>query len=105
MATSTLDWPAEYIKPNGWENYTWGLFYKLSKAHYTRTSANVDANYFMNLAGEHSWKLGLQYVQIMDDYDGTCPNPMIILRVGRPFPYQHRRQPGGRRYCWRVRLL
>jgi hypothetical protein len=81
-------WPADKVRDNFWENYTWGLFYKLSKAHYTRTSANVDVNYFMNLAGEHSWKAGFQYIQIMDDYDGTCPNPMIILRVGRPFPYQ-----------------
>jgi len=81
-------WPTDKIRDNFWMNYTWGLFYKLSKANYTRTSANVDFNYFMNLAGEHSWKAGFQYVQIMDDYDGTCPNPMIILRVGRPFPEQ-----------------
>jgi hypothetical protein len=81
-------WPEDKIRPNFWENYTWGLFYKLSKANYTRTSANVDFNYFLNFAGEHSWKAGFQYVQIMDDYDGSAPNPVIILRVGRPFPEQ-----------------
>ena len=81
-------WPTEYVRPNGWENYTWGQFYKQSKANYTRTSANVDLNYFLNFAGEHSWKAGFQYIQIMDDYDGTAPNPVIYLRVGRPFPYQ-----------------
>ena len=81
-------WPQDKIRDNNWENYTWGLFYKLSKANYTRTSANVDMNYFMRLAGEHSLKAGFQYVQIMDDYDGACPNPMIILRVGRPFSEQ-----------------
>jgi hypothetical protein len=81
-------WPADKIRDNYWENYTWGLFYKLQKANYTRTSANLDVNYFMNLAGEHSWKAGFQYVQIMDDYNGTAPNPVIILRVGRPFPEQ-----------------
>ena len=85
---TALGWPADKIRPNGWMNYTWGLFYKLSKAHYTRTSANVDMNYFMRLAGEHSLKAGFQYIQIMDDYDGTANNPVILLRVGRPFPYQ-----------------
>ncbi len=85
---AALGWPADKIRPQLWDNYTWGLFYKKSKANYTRTSANVDLNYFMNLAGEHSWKAGFQYVQIMDDYDGTAPNPVIILRVGRPFPEQ-----------------
>jgi len=85
---AAYNWPQDKIRPNFWENYTWGLFYKLQKANYTRTSANVDLNYFMNLAGEHSWKAGFQYVQIMDDYNGTAPNPVIILRVGRPFPEQ-----------------
>ncbi len=85
---AAYNWPADKIRPNYWENYTWGLFYKLQKANYTRTSANFDVNYFMNLAGEHSWKAGFQYVQIMDDYNGTAPNPVIILRVGNPFPEQ-----------------
>jgi hypothetical protein len=81
-------WPQDKIRDNFWWNYTWGLFYKLQKAHYTRTTANLDVNYFMNLAGEHSWKAGFQYNQIMDDYNGTAPNPVIILRVGRPFSEQ-----------------
>ncbi|HOW43877.1 MAG TPA: TonB-dependent receptor [Candidatus Aminicenantes bacterium] len=85
---AALGWPADKIHDDGWQNFTWGLFYKQNKAHYTRTSANVDLNYFMNLAGEHSWKAGFQYIQIMDDYDGLAPNPVILLRVGRPFPYQ-----------------
>ena len=85
---TALGWPTDKIRPNGWMNYTWGLFYKLSKANYTRTSSNIDVNYFLNFAGEHSWKAGFQYIQIMDDYDGTAPNPVILMRVGRPFPYQ-----------------
>ena len=81
-------WPEDKVRPNRWENYTWGQFYKQSKAVYTRTSANADLNYFLNFAGEHSWKAGFQYIQIMDDFDGTSPNPVIYLRVGRPFPEQ-----------------
>ncbi len=85
---AAYNWPADKIRNYGWSNYTWGLFYKLQKANYTRTSANVDVNYFMNLAGEHSWKAGFSYNQIMDDYNGTSPVPVIQLYVGRPFPNQ-----------------
>jgi hypothetical protein len=85
---AALGWPDAQVRPNGWTNYTWGLFYKLQKSNYTRTSANVDVNYFMNLAGEHSWKAGFAYNQIMDDYDGSAAVPVVTLYVGRPFPYQ-----------------
>jgi len=71
------DIPDAYKRSTGWRNS--GYPYDLQKALDEKYSVNADLTYFVNLAGEHSWKLGLQYVRQGQNYDQTVSYPILFL--------------------------
>jgi len=81
------DIPAELIRPIGWSNMSELELYVTQKRKQWKSSLNSDFTYYLNLAGEHAWKLGIQWVRYDEDYaDGyKYPDfPDIRLQWGRP---------------------
>jgi len=75
--------PDAYIRPTGWANS--GYPEDLKKNLDTRLNVNADLTYFVNLAGEHSWKMGVQFVRQGQDYDNQAIFPIIRLAWDRSF--------------------
>jgi len=69
--------PANLVKTTGWRNS--GYPYDLMKALDEKYSVNADLTYFVNLAGEHSWKMGVQFVRQGQNYDQTVSYPIVFL--------------------------
>jgi hypothetical protein len=61
------DIPAGYIRPRGWANIAAGANNVSVKAVNQKTHLNADLTYYLNLAGEHAWKFGIQWVRIFED--------------------------------------
>ena len=80
-----LGWDPSRMKPNGWENYNRDDVWGVEKAKYTRTSGNIDVNYYLDFAGEHSFKAGFQFVRLHDDKKTPNTQPVIYFRLGRPY--------------------
>jgi len=79
--------PAEYIKPRGWSNMPGVSLWVTEKRKAAKSSVNADFSYYLNLAGEHAWKLGIQWVRTDEDFaDGyKYPDfPNIVFVWGRP---------------------
>ena len=75
--------PDQYIRSTGWMNS--GYPYETYKRLDERLNVNADLNYFVNLAGEHSWKMGVQFVRQAQDYDDGYSVPVIRLAWDREF--------------------
>ncbi len=60
---------------SGWGNYT-GSWLVLDRSKFGRYNANIDANYYVSLGGEHAWKAGIQLIRDTEDYfyAGVCPH-------------------------------
>jgi hypothetical protein len=71
--------PADYVKPVGWANMSSSDLLLLNKEIRDRASINLDFTYYLDLAGEHSWKAGIQWVQIKEDIDNTAAYEWVIL--------------------------
>ncbi len=76
--------PAEFVKPTGWRSAS-AMPYGLVKNLDEKMSVNADLTYFMNLAGEHSWKAGLQWVRQGQNYDESVVKPVIFLAWDRDY--------------------
>ena len=79
--------PAELIRPRYWENQSALALWMVEKGLAQKSYVNFDVTYFLNLAGEHSWKMGLQWARNREAWtDGykypDCPS--ITLGWGRP---------------------
>ncbi len=61
----------------GWTNSLYWLNYK--KELREKISANLDATYYLNLAGEHAWKAGVQFIYLHENYDAQPTAPRINL--------------------------
>jgi hypothetical protein len=79
-----LDVPANYQHSTGWVNQS-AYPQNLNKALNEKYSVNADMTYFMNLAGEHSWKAGVQWVRQGQNYDNTAIYPIVRLAWDRDF--------------------
>ncbi len=75
--------PDAYVRPTNWRNS--GYPYDLQKALDEKYSVNADLTYFVNLAGEHSWKLGAQFVRQGQNYDQSVSYPIIFLGWDRDY--------------------
>ena len=62
------DIPAEYIRPRGWANMPGGALNVSEKRLNQKSYINGDFTYYMELAGEHAWKLGIQWVRTDEDW-------------------------------------
>jgi hypothetical protein len=81
------DIPAEYIRPRLWSNMPPEALWVSQREKTRKSSVNADFTYYLNLAGEHAWKLGVQWVRTAEDYaEGYIyPDyPNINFIWGRP---------------------
>ncbi len=80
-----LDVPASYQKPSGWINYPRSQSQTLNKAVNLKWNLGADLTYFLNLAGEHSWKLGMNFKRQGQDTDNTANYPVLFFGWDRDF--------------------
>jgi hypothetical protein len=80
-----LDVPAAYQKPTGYQNYARGNAMVVNKNINEKYSAAGDLTYFVNLAGEHAWKFGGQWVRQGQNFDATAKNPVLFFAWNRDF--------------------
>ena len=76
--------PAQYVKPAGFRSAS-AYPYDLQKNLDEKMSVNADMTYFLNLAGEHSWKAGIQFVRQGQNYDESASFPIIFLGWDRNY--------------------
>lgn len=65
--------PESLVRPQYWYNYPSGDRYQLLRDIQTKYTAKIDATYFVELAGEHMWKLGFQFNRIGQDVFDAAP--------------------------------
>jgi len=78
------DIPSSYVRPYGWTNMSWDALYNTEKEKAQRSSVGADFSYFLNFAGEHALKLGLQWKRTAEDWKSTFKFPCIFLEWGLP---------------------
>jgi hypothetical protein len=92
--------------PAYWYNYAYGDGYQTLKSLDNKLTATADLTFYTSLAGEHVWKLGVQYVRVEQDiddgypflynrfywgddyehpYEGTIPTTLGYVEVRYPF--------------------
>ena len=84
------DIPSEYIRPRGWSNMPSYSIIVIEKKVAQKSYAGSDLTYYLNFAGEHAWKFGVQWVRNAEDWKAgpKYPDyPVISLAWGRPFIY------------------
>ena len=79
-----LDIPAAYQKASGYQNYARGNSLVTNKSINEKLSFGIDLSYFMNLAGEHSWKAGFNWAHRGQDVDNTSFGPIMFFAWDRP---------------------
>jgi len=92
-----------------WYNYSYNDGYQTTQNIQNRFVGNFDTTFFVDLAGEHVWKLGVQAVRLGQDVDDAypydynryywgqtyrSPNP-AIGDVEGTYGYLHTREPFG----------
>lgn len=75
----------DYIRPAGWTNYAAAAGNEYKKFLQARTSGNLDLTYYFDLAGEHAFKTGFQYVRILHDQDLTHTHDLVYAGFGQPY--------------------
>ena len=78
-----LDIPAAYQKSSGYQNYGRGNASVVKKSINEKLSLGFDLSYFMNLAGEHSWKAGFNWARRGQDVDNTAFGPILFFAWDR----------------------
>jgi hypothetical protein len=76
--------PASQVHPTQWRSAT-AYPQSLVKNLDEKYSINADMTYFMNLAGEHSWKAGVQFVRQGQNYNNTAIFPIVFLAWDRSY--------------------
>lgn len=76
--------PDSLKHPSGWTNWPGqsASLYDYKKWIYGRYSTNLDFTYYMNLAGEHAWKFGVQYIRPFEDVDASSSHPWVRIYWG-----------------------
>ena len=77
--------PSSLVKPIGWSNMGSRDLRTMKKQIRDRASVNFDLTYYIDLAGEHAWKAGVQWVRIEEDVDNTAGYEEILLGWDKPF--------------------
>lgn len=77
--------PDEYVHPLNWSNIGYSDMFETVKDIQERIHAAVDFTYYLDLAGEHAWKAGVQMVRIEQDIDNTTKHEYIRLAWGLTF--------------------
>jgi hypothetical protein len=82
--------PSQYIRPIGWSNMSSSALRVTEKMQAQKSYLGGDLAYYLDFAGEHSWKLGAQWVRTAEDWKAgyKYPDyPSISFSWGRPFIY------------------
>ena len=82
--------PSEYLRPRGWSNMTASALNVTERNVAQRSFIGADLTYYLNFAGEHAWKAGVQWVRTAEDWqDGyKYPDyPNISFQWDRSFIY------------------
>ena len=79
-----LDVPAAYQRPTGFRSTTVNPTL-LQKNLNEKMSVAADLTYFLNLAGEHSWKAGIQFVRQGENVDNSYAYPSVFLAWDRSY--------------------
>ena len=74
-----LDVPESYWRPAYWSTYGYADGLETLRDEENRLSINLDVNYFINLLGEHSWKIGYQFVRREHDIAEGYSYPYVML--------------------------
>lgn len=80
---TSLEVPAEYQVPHGWQNRA--RIYEYKKFIKYKQHIGADFTYFMSAGGEHALKFGIQWVRQGEDADRTLDSnyPDVYFRWGR----------------------
>jgi len=78
-ADPTNDIPLSYIRDAGWQPFGRNATYEYKKQIRAKGYVGADLNLFANLAGEHSFKAGIQWVNQKEDVDRTNSQPIVYL--------------------------
>jgi len=74
----------DLVHYSGWANYT-GTWLVLDHEQLGRYTANLDANYYVSLSGEHAWKAGVQWIRDWEDFYNAATNPHVNLYWGSTY--------------------
>lgn len=66
---------------------TYATWLNLKRELREKVSTNLDATYYLNLAGEHAWKAGVQFIYLHENYGYTPDAPHINLYWTRSSPF------------------
>ncbi len=77
--------PAQFVHPAGWQNFPRASVMQTAREVDQRLFSALDLTYFVNLAGEHAWKAGVQYVRRGQNYDNTAKQPIVYLDWNQDF--------------------
>ena len=72
------------LRYRGWTNWPSSVL-ETKKRLYEKISGNLDLTFYFNLAGEHAWKVGAQYMQLHEDVDNMAAHPLVTLNWGIPY--------------------
>lgn len=66
---------------------TYATWLNLKRELREKVSTNLDVTYYMNLAGEHAFKVGAQFIYLHENYSNTPEAPHINLYWTRSSPF------------------
>ena len=69
--------PANLRHDQGWSNGA--ATTKTQKYIMSKISGNLDFTFYMNLAGEHAWKAGVQYIRLGEDVKSAPESPRVTI--------------------------
>jgi hypothetical protein len=78
-----LDIPVAYQRGSGYQNYSRANVMVLKNNVAEKLSFGFDLSYFMNLAGEHSWKAGFSWARRGQNVDNTGKGPVLFFAWNR----------------------
>jgi len=67
----------DLVKYAGWASA--GAWLEAKRELREKVSSNLDVTYYLNLAGEHAWKAGVQFIWLHENYDYTPNAPRVNL--------------------------
>ena len=77
--------PSALRHGSNWSSYPLAGLSNTKKFLAEKYNANFDVSYYLNLAGEHSFKAGFQFIRQGEDVDSAAVNPMIYLAWDQTF--------------------
>ena len=87
--TAFADIPDGLKHSSGWNNWPGASdsLYDYKKWIYGRASANLDMTSYLNFAGEHAWKFGVQFIRPFEDVDASSSHPWVHLYWGTSYTW------------------